>query len=138
MLISSGFASVLLFFIKIPENTSDNRERVLDLAKEGLMFLKENPLIMTLILFISGVNLVDAALPGYVIPNLKGGLSVLGIVTSCSGFAMIIGSLIASVLPKPRNRVKVFYLLGRLFAPLSLDCISCLAGSALCTNLFLL
>lgn len=112
MLISSGFASVLLFFIKIPENTSDNRERVLDLAKEGLMFLKENPLIMTLILFMSGVNLVDAALPGYVIPNLKGGLSVLGIVTSCSGFAMIIGSLIASVLPKPRNRVKVFYLLG--------------------------
>ena len=48
----------LLFFIRIPENKSDKRESVLNLAKEGLVFLKENPLIMTLILFMSGVNLV--------------------------------------------------------------------------------
>ena len=44
------------------------------------------------------------------IPNPKGGSSVLGIVTSCSGVAMIIGSLIVSVLPKPKNRVKIIYL----------------------------
>lgn len=104
----------LLFFIRIPENKSDKSESVLNLAKEGLVFLKENPLIMTLILFMSGVNLVasafDAALPGYVLPNSKGGSSVLGIVTSCSGIAMIIGSLIVSVLPKPKDRVKVIYL----------------------------
>lgn len=104
----------LLFFIRIPENKSDKRESVLNLAKEGLVFLKENPLIMTLILFMSGVNLVasafDATLPGYVLPNPKGGSSVLGIVTSCSGIAMIIGSLITSVLPKPKDRVKVIYL----------------------------
>lgn len=106
--------TALLFFIRIPEIRNDKRERVLSLAKEGLMFLKENPLIMTLILFMSGVNLVasafDATLPGYVLPNLKGGSSVLGIVTSCSGAAMIIGSLIASALPKPKDRVKVIYL----------------------------
>lgn len=104
----------LLFFIRIPENKSDKRESVLNLAKEGLVFLKENPLIITLILFMSGVNLVasafDATLPGYVLPNPKGGSSVLGIVTSCSGIAMIIGSLITSVLPKPKDRVKVIYL----------------------------
>ena len=104
----------LLFFIRIPENKSDKRESVLNLAKEGLVFLKENPLIMTLILFMSGVNLVasafDATLPGYVLPNPKGGSSVLGIVTSCSGVAMIIGSLSVSVLPKPKDRVKVIYL----------------------------
>lgn len=103
----------LLFFIRIPEKKSDKRESVLDLAKEVLAFLKENPMIMTLILFMSGVNLVasafDATLPGYVIPNPKGGSSVLGIVTSCSGVAMIIGSLIVSVLPKPKDRVKVIY-----------------------------
>lgn len=46
----------LLFFIRIPENRNDTRESVLKLAKEGLVFLKENPLIMTLILFMSGVN----------------------------------------------------------------------------------
>lgn len=104
----------LLFFIKIPENKSDKRERVLVLAKEGLMFLRENPLIMALILFMSGVNLTasafDATLPGYVLPNPKGGSSVLGLVTACSGVAMIIGSLLVSVLPKPRNRVKIIYL----------------------------
>lgn len=106
--------AALLFFIKIPENKSDKRESVLNLAKEGLVFLKENPLIMTLILFMSGVNLVasafDATLPGYVLPNPKGGSSVLGIVTSCSGIAMIIGSVIVSILPKPKDRVRVIYL----------------------------
>lgn len=104
----------LLFFVRIPENKNDKRESVLNLAKEGLVFLKENPLIMTLILFMSGVNLVssafEATLPGYVIPNPKGGSAVLGIVTSCSGVAMIIGSLIVSVLPKPKDRIKVIYL----------------------------
>ncbi len=69
---------------------------------------------MALILFMSGVNLTasafDATLPGYVLPNPKGGSSVLGLVTACSGVAMIIGSLIVSVLPKPRNRVKIIYL----------------------------
>lgn len=106
--------TALLFFIRIPENRSDKSESVLHLAKGGLVFLKEHPLIMTLILFMAGVNLVasafDAVLPGYVLPNPRGGSSVLGIVTSCSGAAMIIGSLIASALPKPKDRVKVIYL----------------------------
>lgn len=104
----------LLFFIRIPETKSSKEESVLTLAKEGLVFLKKNPLIMTLILFMAGVNLVasafDATLPGYVIPNPKGGSFVLGIVTACSGVAMVIGSLIISVLPKPKDRVKVIYL----------------------------
>lgn len=108
----------LLFFIKIPENKSNKTENVLVLAKEGLMYLKENPMIMimimTMILFMSGVNLIasafDGILPGLILPNSKGGSSVLGIVTSCSGIAMIIGSLLVSVLPKPKNRIKVVYL----------------------------
>lgn len=106
--------AVLLFWIRIPENRCESGESVLALAKSGLVFLKENPLIMTLILFMAGVNLVasafDATLPGYVIPNAKGGTSVLGIVTSCAGIAMIIGSLVVSVLPKPKDRVRVIYL----------------------------
>lgn len=114
--ISSFIAAftALLFFVKIPENKSDKKERVLVLAKEGLIFLKETPLILVLILFMSGINLVasafEAVLPGYVLPNPKGGSTVLGIVTSCSGVAMIIGSLVVSVLPKPKNRVKIIYL----------------------------
>ncbi len=103
----------LQFFIKIPESKSERKESVLVLAKEGIGFLKNNPMIMTLILFMAGVNLVasafDATLPGYVLPNPKGGQAMLGIVTSCAGIAMIIGSLIVSVLPKPKNRIKVIY-----------------------------
>lgn len=104
----------LLFLIKIPETKSDKKENVFVLIKEGLIFLKENQLIMALILFMSGVNLIasafDATLPGYVLPNPKGGSAVLGMVTSCSGAAMILGSFIASILPKPKNRVRVIYL----------------------------
>lgn len=104
----------LQYFIKIPKSQSERKESVLVLAKEGIGFLKNNPMIMTLILFMAGVNLVasafDATLPGYVLPNPKGGQTVLGIVTSCSGVAMIIGSLIVSVLPKPKDRVRVVYL----------------------------
>lgn len=104
----------LLFFITIPDNSCNKGESILNVAKEGLVFLKENPLIMTLILFMSGINLVasafDATLPGYVLPNPKGGSSVLGIVTSCAGIAMIIGSLAVTALPKPKDRVRVIYL----------------------------
>ncbi len=104
----------LLFFVEIPDKKNDKRESVLVLAKEGLIFLRENPLVLTLLLFMSGVNLAasafDAVLPGYVLPNPKGGTTVLGIVTSCSGVAMIVGSLVVSVLPKPKNRVKIIYL----------------------------
>lgn len=106
--------TALLFFVKIPESRSERQESVLVLAKGGIGFLKENPMIMTLILFMSGVNLIssafEATLPGLVLPNSKGGQAVLGVVTSCSGVAMIIGSLIVSVLPKPKDRVKVVYM----------------------------
>lgn len=106
--------TTLLFFIKIPDSKGNQSEGVLVLAKGGLRFLREQPLIMALILFMSGVNLTasafDAVLPGYVLPNPIGGSSVLGIVTSCSGIAMMIGSLIVSVLPAPRDRVRVIYL----------------------------
>lgn len=104
----------LSFFIRIPEEKSEKKEKVLNLAKEGLQFLRQNPLILTVILFMSGINFVssavEATMPGYVLPNPRGGSAVLGIVTSCSGIAMVMGSILVSFLPKPRNRVKVIYL----------------------------
>lgn len=106
--------AALLFLVRIPETKHEGKENVLKLTKDGLVFLKDNPMIMTLILFMAGVNLTasafDAVLPGYVLPNPRGGQAVLGMVTSCAGIAMIIGSLIVSVLPKPKDRVKVIYM----------------------------
>ena len=104
----------LLLFIHLPdvEHDAGEEKRVLSLAKEGLRFLREHPLVLDVILFMSGVNLIasafDAVLPALVIPRRGNG--VLGIVTSCSGIAMVLGSLLATAMPKPRNRVRVIYL----------------------------
>lgn len=103
----------LLIFIKVPEMNSEKKEPILVLVKEGITFLKDTPMVLTMILFLSGINLVasafDAVLPAYVIPNPKGGTSVLGLVSAFSGIAMVFGSVIVSVLPKPKNRMKVIY-----------------------------
>ncbi len=106
----------LAFFVKIPKISSEEEkyESVLSLAKEGLKYLKENQMILYVILFMAGVNFVasafDAVLPAYVLPNPRGGNFILGIVTSCSGIAMVAGSIIATFMPKPKDRVKVIYL----------------------------
>ncbi|WP_026498887.1 MFS transporter [Butyrivibrio sp. WCD2001] len=106
--------AALLFFIKLPEISGNGKNdgNVLALAKEGLSFLKHNPLILCVILFMSGVNLTasafDAVLPALVIP--RAGNNALGIVTACSGIAMVIGSFLPTVLPKPKDRVRVIYL----------------------------
>ena len=104
----------LLFFIRLPEieDGTGKSDNVLTLAKEGIRFLKQTPLILTVILFMSGVNLTasafDAVLPALVIP--RAGNSVYGIVTACSGIAMVIGSFLPMILPKPKDRVRVIYL----------------------------
>ena len=108
--------TVLLLFIRLPAIKEENEEKgsFIEMTKEGLRFLKENRLILDIMLFMSVVNLVasafDAVLPAMIIPNPRGGNTVLGIVTSCSGIAMVIGSLFASIMPKPKDRVKVIYL----------------------------
>ncbi len=90
---------------------TETEENVLMLARGGLQFLKENLLILHVILFMAGVNLIasafDAVLPALVIPRC--GNSVLGIVTSCSGIAMVLGSLLVTIMKKPRDRVRVIY-----------------------------
>ena len=104
----------LWLFIRLPEvrDEAGKREKVLKLAREGLQFLKEHPLVLHVILFMSGVNLIasafDAVLPALVIPLHGNG--ALGIVTSCSGIAMVLGSLLATAMPKPKDRVRVIYL----------------------------
>ena len=103
----------LLFLIRIPEVPATKTERLLMLVREGVTYLKNTPMILTMILFMSGINLVasafDAVLPGYVIPNPLGGTAMLGVVTSFAGIAMVLGSLLVSVLPRPKNRMKAVY-----------------------------
>ena len=114
-LISFGIAFLaLLCLIRLPriEAESAAEESMLRMAKEGLHFLRRNPLVLNVILFMAGVNLIasafDAVLPAMIIP--REGNGTLGIVTSCSGIAMVLGSLIASAMPKPKDRVRTIYL----------------------------
>ena len=116
-LISFAIAfTTLALFIKIPKDSEEKTagESVLKLAKEGLKYLKQTPMILDVILFMSGVNLIasafNAVLPAYIIPNPRGGNNMLGIISSCSGIAMLAGSLLATASPKPKNRIRLIYL----------------------------
>jgi predicted MFS family arabinose efflux permease len=106
----------LALFIKLPKVSRESTEGkgTLRLAREGLSYLKSKPMILYVILFMACVNLIssafEATLPGYIKPNPLGGNYVLGIVSSCSGIAMILGSLIFTKMPKPKDRVRVIYL----------------------------
>lgn len=107
----------LLFFVKIPSVTRENTEENLsffEAVKAGLIYLRDNELILLLILFLAAVNFVasafDAVLPALVLPRENGGEHVLGIVTSCAGIATLLGSFVVTLLPKPKNRIRIIYI----------------------------
>lgn len=107
----------LLLGVKLPAMEKEEKkdgESFLDSVKAGLVCLREHELALVLILFLAGVNFVasafDAVLPALILPRASGGETVLGVVTSCAGIAMLAGSLIVTVLPAPKNRIRVIYL----------------------------
>lgn len=107
----------LLFGVKLsaPEKVEEKgKDSFLETVRTGLACLRENELVLVLILFLAGVNFVasafDAVLPALILPRENGGEAVLGMVTSCAGIAMLIGSLIVTALPAPKNRIRVIYL----------------------------
>lgn len=113
-LITFAFAFLtLLAFINIPESNASEQaqEQLLTAARKGVVWLRENPLILTLILYLACINLVasvyDAALPAMLLSKQNGGKTVLGIVNTCAGIAMLAGSVLATLLPVPKNRIKV-------------------------------
>lgn len=103
----------LLIFIKIPqlENVEAKKESILRTAKSGLSYLKQNRGILDLILFLAGINFTasvyNAAFPAMVLSRAGGGEVALGIVNSVIGIAMLVGSIVATILPSPKSRVRV-------------------------------
>lgn len=103
----------LLLFIRIPKSSEPKQtsENLLQSAKKGIEWLRKNPLILTLILYLASINLVasvyDAALPAMLLSKKNGGETVLGAVNTFVGIATLAGSLLVTFLPAPKNRVKI-------------------------------
>lgn len=116
---------VLLLFIKIPEpkHTEKTDVSIISSAMEGLSWLKANPLILKLIFFLSGINLIasayNAALSPMILSKSNGGEGVLGMVNFCVGAATFLGTFIASSTRPPKSRIKAICL--SLFVSMSTE-----------------
>ena len=115
-LLTFGVAFItLLLFIRIPSISNEViGESFTSAVKAGLDYLNKNRLILVLILFLAGINLVasafNAVLPALILPRENGGETVLGIVTSSAGIATLVGSVVVAMLPAPKNRIRVIYI----------------------------
>lgn len=102
--------AVLLLFIRLPERARpEAKEPVHGAAREGLKWLNRNRGVLMLIFFLAAINLVasmyNAALPAMVLSRADE--NALGILNAVTGAAMLLGSLIASVMKEPKSRVRV-------------------------------
>lgn len=103
----------LFFFIRIPQPAREDthKEAPLRAALEGLRYLKANLGILHLILFLAVINFTasvfNAALPAMMLSRQGAGESALALVNTFSGLATLAGSVLVSVMPPPKSRVRV-------------------------------
>ncbi len=110
---ATAFAA-LLCFVKIPQaaqRSSTGSETILQSAKSGLRYLRDNRGILDLILFLAVINftasIFNAALPAMMLSRVGGGELALGIVNTVTGIATMLGSIVVTILPPPKSRVRV-------------------------------
>lgn len=102
---------VLLFFIEIPETEKESKETedFFKSVKSGILWLKKNKGILWLMIFLSAINFIasvyESALPAMILS--KKNETALGAVNTCVGITTLIGSIIVTLMPEPKNRVKV-------------------------------
>lgn len=113
-LLTFGVAFLTLAFgIKIPEPQEETEvpEKLFDSVQKGLQYLKQEPGIFYLILFLAAINLVasiyDAAFPAMMLSRNGGSEKVLGLVNAVIGTSMLLGSILASWGKPPQSRVRV-------------------------------
>ena len=102
---------VLLVFIRIPEGErKPAREPLMASVRSGLTFLRQKRGVLSLVFFLAAINLVasmfNATLPALLLPR-EGGRAAMGLVNSITGVTTLVGSLLASLLPAPKSRVRV-------------------------------
>ena len=110
---SFAVASLTLLCLRIPEEDTavQAAESTLRSARKGLSWLRKKPLILQLMLFLAAINFVasiyNAALPAMILSRSNGGETVLGVVNACVGIATLAGSVLVTLLPAPKNRVRM-------------------------------
>lgn len=111
MTFAAAFVS-LMWLIPIPRtDKQDKGESLMDSAKVGLKYLQQHRGVLYLMLLLAGINLVasmfNATLPAMMLSRNGGSEAALATIQTVTGVAMLAGSLIASVLPQPKSRVRV-------------------------------
>lgn len=105
----------LAFLIRIPkaEQLEEKKEKLLEAAKQGIIYLKKERGIFDLILFLAAINLVastyEAAFPAMMLSRNGGSEKVLGLVNAVIGATTLFGSILASFIRKPKSRIRVIY-----------------------------
>lgn len=102
----------LALAIQIPEEEeSQDKEKILTAAREGLGYLNRERGIFGLILFLAAINLVaslyEAAFPAMILSRKGGSEKALGMVNAVIGMATLAGSILASLMKTPKSRVRV-------------------------------
>ena len=87
------------------------QDSVLALVKEGIVYLRQEKGIFGLMMYLAAINLVasvyDAAFPAMMLSREGGSEQVLGMVNAVIGVSTLLGSLIASLVKKPKSRVRM-------------------------------
>ncbi len=102
----------LLLVIHIPEGESaEEKTGLLRSAREGVAWLGRNRGVLDMILFLAAINLIasvyNAALAPMVLSRSGGGETALGVLQTCTGLANLAGSVLVTLLPAPKSRVRV-------------------------------
>lgn len=101
----------LLWGVEFPETPPAEKVPLTRSAGEGVRWLLNQRGVLDLILFLACINLIasmyNAALPAMVLSRPGGGETALGLVEAATGLAHLTGSLLVTVLPQPRSRVRV-------------------------------
>ena len=108
----AGAVGCILFIIHFPAGSGHGETtNVLRSVREGLRWLWRNRGVLDMILFLAAINLIasvyNAALAPMVLSRPGGGETALGILQTCTGLANLAGSLLVTLLPAPKSRVRV-------------------------------
>lgn len=106
---------LLLFAVQIPLLAPMQAQTARGGTREGFRFLRhERPALLRLILFFAVVNLLasmsgNGLMPALVLARTGGDELAMGTVSSCIGLGALLGSVLTTLLPRPKKPLRVVF-----------------------------